>query len=67
MGNVPNIGLRDEDMDINTMITTHNTAVTGEILGKKYRRINVWVTIDVQTCVIRGENYRRSCMKQKEQ
>ena len=30
------IGLRDEDMDINTMITTYNTAVTdaaSEILG----------------------------------
>ena len=24
----PLIGLRDEDMDINTMITTYNTAVT---------------------------------------
>ena len=35
------IGLRDEDMDINTMITTYNTAVTdaaSEILGNKCRR-----------------------------
>ena len=24
----PHIGLRDEDMDIDTMITTYNTAVT---------------------------------------
>ena len=33
----PLIGLRDEDMDINTMITTYNTAVidaASEILGK---------------------------------
>ena len=35
------IGLRDEDLDIDTMITTYNTAVTdsaSEILGKKSRR-----------------------------
>ena len=34
----PLIELRDEDMDINTMITTYNTAVTAaasEILGKE--------------------------------
>ena len=37
----PIIGLRDEDMGIDTMITTFNTAVTdsaGEILGKERRR-----------------------------
>ena len=35
------IGLRDEDMDINTMISIYNTAVTDttrEILGKERRR-----------------------------
>ena len=35
------IGLRHEDMDIDTMITTYNTAVTyaaSEILGKERRR-----------------------------
>ena len=35
------IGLSDEDRDINTMITTYNTAVTvaaSEILGKERRR-----------------------------
>ena len=35
------IGLRDEDMDINTMITTYNTAVTdaaSEILGNECPR-----------------------------
>ena len=35
------IGLRDEELDIDTMITTYNTAVTdsaSEILGKKRRR-----------------------------
>ena len=34
----PLIGLRDEDMDMDTMITTYNTAVTdaaSEILGKE--------------------------------
>ena len=37
----PLIGLRDEDMDIGTMITTNNTAVTdaaGKILGKERRK-----------------------------
>ena len=47
---LPLIGLRDEDMDINTMITTYNTAVTdaaSEILGNKCRRKMPWVTRDV--------------------
>ena len=37
-------------MDIGTMITTYNTAVTdavSEILGKERRRKKPWVTIDV--------------------
>ena len=40
----------DEDMDIDTMITTYNTAVTdaaSEILGKERRRKKQWVTKDV--------------------
>ena len=43
----PLIGLRDEDMDIETMITTYNTAVTNaasEIPGKECRRKKPWVT-----------------------
>ena len=46
----PLIGLRDEDMDINTMITTYNIAVTdaaSEILGNECRRKMPWVTRDV--------------------
>ena len=46
----PLIGLRDEDMDINTMITTYNTSVTdadGEILGNECRRNMPWITRDV--------------------
>ena len=45
----PLIGLSDEDMDIDTMITTYNTAVTdaaSEILGKERRRKKQWVTKD---------------------
>ena len=45
----PLIGLRDEVMDINTMIT-YNTAVTdapSEILGEESRRKKSWVTRDV--------------------
>ena len=46
----PLIGLRDEDMDINTMIYTYNTAVTNaasEILGKERHRKKPWVNKDV--------------------
>ena len=44
------IGLSDEGMDMDTMITTYNTAVTdaaSEILGKERRRKKPWVTKDV--------------------
>ena len=43
----PLISLRDEDMDITTMITTYNTAVTDAvsgILGNGCRRKMPWVT-----------------------
>ena len=46
----PLIGLRDEDMYIDTMITTYNTAVTdaaSEIVGKERRRKKPWVTTDL--------------------
>ena len=46
----PLIGLSHEDMDMDTMITTYNTAVTdaaSEILGKERRRKKPWVTKDV--------------------
>ena len=46
----PLIGLRDEDMGIDTMITTYNTAATNaanEILEKGRRRKKPWVTTAV--------------------
>ena len=46
----PLIGLSDEDMDMDTMITTYNTAVTdaaSEILGREHHRKKPWVTKDV--------------------
>ena len=46
----PLIGLNDADMDIDTMITTYNAAVTdaaSEILGKEHRRKKPWITTDV--------------------
>ena len=46
----PLMGLSDEDMDMDTVITTYNTAVTdaaSEILGKERRRKKPWVTKDV--------------------
>ena len=54
----PLIGLSDGDMDIDTMITTYNRAVTdaaSEILGKERRRKKPWVTKDVlDLCDERG-------------
>ena len=46
----PLIGLKDEDIDIDTMITAYNTAVAdaaSEILGKERHRKKPWVTNDV--------------------
>ena len=46
----PLIGLSDEDMDMDTMNTIYNTAVTdaaSEILGKERRRKKPWVIKDV--------------------
>ena len=46
----PLIGLSDDDINIDTMITTYNTAVNdaaSEILGKERRRKKPWVTKDV--------------------
>ena len=46
----PLTGLSDEDMDMDTMITTYNTAATdaaSEILGNERCRKKPWVTKDV--------------------
>ena len=46
----PLIGLNDEDVDIKTIITIYNIAVTdtaSEILGKERRRQKPWVARDV--------------------
>ena len=54
----PLIGLSHEDMDMDTIITTYNTAVTdaaSEILGKERRRKKPWVTKMFSTSVMRGE------------
>ena len=55
----PLIGLSDEDMDMDTMVTTYNTVVTdaaSEILGKERRRKKPWVTKDVLVlCDERGD------------
>ena len=63
----PLSGLRDEDMAINTMITTYNTAVTDaacEILGNKCHRKMPWITRDVLDLF---DERRCNGMKQKEQ
>ena len=54
----PLIGLRDEDMDINTMTTTYSTAVTdaaSEILRKERRRKNRVSPEMFSTSVMKGE------------
>ena len=46
----PPIGMRDDDIDIDTMITTYRTALTdasSEILGKERRRKKPWISKDV--------------------
>ena len=66
----PLIGLSGEDMDIDTVITTYNTAVTdaaSEILGKERRRKKPWVTKDVLDLCDERRDLKRSGMKQKEQ
>ena len=54
----PPTGLKDEDRDNNTMITTYNTAVTdaaSKILGKERQRKKPWVNKDVLDFMMRGE------------
>ena len=54
----PLIGLSDEDMDIDTMITTYNTAVkdaASEILGKERRRKSHGSPKMFLTSIMRGE------------
>ena len=49
----------EEDMDINTIITTYRTAVTdaaSEIIGKEHRRKKPWATGMFSTSVMRGES-----------
>ena len=67
------VGLRDEDMDIDTMIFTYNTAVTDaaseilEILGKECRRKQPWVTKDVLDFRDERKDLRKNGMKRKDQ
>ena len=64
------IGLRDEDMDTDTMITTYNTAVTDaarEMLGKELCRKKPWVTKDVLDLCDERRDMKKKGIKQKEQ
>ena len=66
----PLIGLSDEDMDIDTMISTKYTAVNdsaSSILGKESRRKSHGSPQIFSTSVMRREISRRSSMRQKEQ
>lgn len=58
----PFIGLRDGDMDIDTMITTHNTALTdaaSEKPGKICRSKKPWITDVLDFCAERRNLNRR--------
>ena len=61
----PLIGLSNEDMDMDTMITTYNTAVTdaaSEILGKERRRKKPWVTKNIlDLCDERRDLKKKRC------
>ena len=52
------IGQSDEDMDMDTMITTYNTAVS-EILGKERHRKKSWVTKDVLDLCDEGRHLKK--------
>ena len=66
----PLIGLSDEDIDIDTMIITYNTAVTdaaSEILRNERRRKKPYVTKDaVDLCNERRDSKKKG-MKHTEQ
>ena len=56
------IGLRDDDMVIDTMITTYNTIVTDaaiEVLGKEQRRKKPWITKDVLDLCDEGRDLKK--------
>ena len=59
----PLINLRDDVIDINSMIATNKTAVTGIAsmkLGKERRRKTLWVTRDVlDLCDMRRDLNKR--------
>ena len=64
------IGLSDEDIDIDTVITTYNTAMTdaaSEIPGKEHLRKKPWVTKDVLDLCDERRDLKKKKMKQKEQ
>ena len=63
------IGLKDEDMDINTMITTYNTAVT-DAASDTPEGTSQEKALGHRRCsqpLMKGEIWKRSGMKQKEQ
>ena len=65
----PLIGLKDDDMDTDTMITTYNTARTdtvSEMLGKESRRKRPGPLNMFSISVKRGQIGRRSVMRQNE-
>ena len=62
----PLIGLRDDDMDVDTMITTNNTAMTDAacvILRKERRRKKPWITKDVHNLCYERRDWKKTWYK----
>ena len=62
----PRIGQKDDDMYIDTMITTYNTAMTdtaGEILGKQRQRKKPRITKDVLDLYDESRDLKKSRYK----
>ena len=51
--------MSNEDIDIDSIIATFNTAVTetvSEILGKHRQKKKPWITAEFSICATKGEN-----------
>ena len=54
--------MNNEDKDMDSMITTFNTAVTetaSDILGKHRQKKKPWVTAAFLICATKGENWKK--------
>ena len=60
--------MNNEETDIDSMITTFNTAVTetaSEIRGKRHQKKKPWVTAEILDLCDKGENWERKDLNLK--